>query len=91
MKSTTALKNELTELKNHVIGIIKIQGRFELVIDYQETNQTVDTIRLTEFAAIQPSYNIPVSFGVLNLFPDNKNMNEMLEDIYLWDSFSKLL
>jgi hypothetical protein len=91
MKPIQKAQQELNTLKNDVIGIFKMNGRIDinLVVNYQETNQTIDTITITNFGAIQLEYNLPLSFGTLHLFPDNKNMNEMLDNPFEWDKFIK--
>lgn len=87
MKSITTLKTELNTLKANVIGLCKIQDKFELVVDYKDTNKTVDTIRITQFGAIQQNYGIPMAYGKFILFPDNKNMNDMLSNPFEWSDF----
>lgn len=91
MKSIQKAQQELNTLKNDVIGIFKMNGRVDisLVVNHQETNQTIDTITITNFGAIRLEYNLPLSFGTLHLFPDNKNMNEMLDNPFEWDKFMK--
>lgn len=93
MKSIKTAQSELNTLKNDVIGLFKISRNsnvFELVVNCQETNQTIDVIRVTQFAVIQLEFNVPTHFGILHLFPNNKNMNEMLNDPFEWDAFIKL-
>jgi len=91
MKSIKKAQQELNSIKNDVIGLFKMRNSnvFELVVNYQEPNQTIDVIRITQFAVVQLEFNLPVHFGTLHLFPKNKNMNEMLEDVYEWDKFIK--
>lgn len=91
MKSITTVREELNLLKNDVIGLFKTRNSnvFELVVDYQETNQTVDVIRVTQFAIIQLEFNLPIHYGTLKLFPDDKNMNDMLLNPFEWDAFIK--
>jgi hypothetical protein len=89
MKSIRNAQNELNNLKNDVIGLFKMKNSnvFELVVNCQETNQTIDVIRITQFAVIQIEYNLPTHFGRLHLFPKNKNMNQMLDDPFEWQAF----
>lgn len=79
----------MTILKNHVIGVFKIRNRFSLVMNYQETNKTVDLFTITAFGAVIKEFNIPIDFGQLILFPENKNMNDMLIDPFEWSEFIK--
>lgn len=91
MKSIQKAQQELNTLKNDVIGLFKMRNSnvFELVVNYQEINDTIDVIRVTQFAVVQLEFNLPVHFGTLHLFPDNKNMNEMLDNPFEWDKFMK--
>ena len=89
MVSTGKAQNELNDLKNHVIGIFKSDNKIHLVMNYQEPNQTVDLLTVTVFGVLQKEFNVPIYFGRLFLFPENKNMNEMLDDIFGWAEFCK--
>ena len=89
MASTAKAQNELNDLKNYVIGIFKTNNKIHLVMNYQEPNQTVDLLTVNEFGVLQKEFNIPIDFGKLFLFPDNKNMNEMLNDVFGWAEFCK--
>lgn len=85
---TYKLQKELNQLKNSVIGIFKTNGGvFELIMkDYIDS---VDTIYITSFGAIHECHGMPLHYGKKVLFPDNKNMNEMLNDPFLWNDFLK--
>ena len=89
MVLTLKAQNELNELKNYVIGIFKTKNKIHLVMNYQEPNQTVDLLTVNEFGVLQKEFNVPIDFGKLFLFPDNKNMNEMLNDVFGWAEFRK--
>ena len=89
MVSTAKAQNELNNLKDHVIGIFKSGNKIHLVMNYQEPNQTVDLLTVNEFGVLQKEFNTPTYFGRLFLFPDNKNMNEMLNDVFGWAEFRK--
>lgn len=91
MKSIKTAQQELNTLKNDVIGLFKSRNSnvFELVVNHQNSNQTVDVIRVTQFAVIQLEFNLPIQYGTLKLFPDNKSMNDMLDDPFEWDAFIK--
>lgn len=91
MKSIRNAQQELNNLKNDVIGFFKVNGRIDLnlVVNYQEQNQTVDTITITNYGIIRLEYNIPLEFGKLQMFPNNKNMNQMLENPFEFDAFIK--
>ena len=89
MVSTAKAQNELNNLKDHVIGIFKSGYKIHLVMNYQEPNQTVDLLTVTDFGVLQKEFNTPIHFGRLFLFPDNKNMNEMLNDVFGWAEFCK--
>lgn len=88
MKSITNAQQELNTLKNDVIGLFKIKDSFELVLQVYET--TFRTIRITQFGVIQESlYNFDYVRGNFKLFPDNKNMNQMLDNPFEFDAFIK--
>ena len=89
MVSTAKAQNELNDLKNYVIGIFKTKNKIHLVMNYQEPNQTVDLLTVNEFGVLQKEFNVPIDFGKLFLFPDNKNVNEMLNDVFGWAEFRK--
>ena len=89
MVSTVKAQKELDDLKNHVIGIFKSDNKIHLVMNYEESIQTVDLLTVTGFGALRKEFNIPIYFGRLFLFPDNKNMNEMLNDVFGWAEFRK--
>jgi hypothetical protein len=91
MKSIRNAQQELNNLKNDVIGLFKMRNSnvFELVVNHQETNQIIDVIRVTQFAVVQLEYNLPIHFGQLIMFPQGKNMNEMLNNPFEFDAFIK--
>ena len=91
MKTIRTAQNELNTLKNDVIGLFKMRNSnvFELVVNYQEANQTIDVIRVTHFAVIQLEFSVPIEYGIFKLFTDNKNMNQMLENPFEFDAFIK--
>lgn len=91
MKSIRTAQNELNNIKNDVIGIFKMKNSnvFELVVNYQKTDETVDVIRITQFGVIQLEYDLPIHFGKLKLFPDRSNMNDMLDNSFEWEAFIK--
>lgn len=88
MVNTQQAQIQLDELKHGVIGLFKSRNSnvFELVTDVND-NDTIDVIRITQFGIIQQECNLPVHFGTLKLFPDNKNMNQMLENPFEWNEF----
>lgn len=87
MISTTKLQNELNSIKDHVIGLFKVRGKFHLVLNHQPSNNTVDTLFITELGAIQKDFNTPVDYGKLKLFKDGKNMNQVLANPFEWSEF----
>ena len=89
MISTAKAQNELNDLKNYVIGIFKSDNKIHLVMNYEESIQTVDLLTVNEFGVLQKEFNAPIDFGKLFLFPENKNMNEMLNDVFGWAEFRK--
>lgn len=87
MVNTRQAQNELNALKDYVIGVFKNRNSnvFELVTEVND--DTINVIRITQFGIIQKEFNLPVHYGVLHLFPDNKNMNEMLNNPFEWAEF----
>lgn len=87
MNSVFQAQEKLNTLKIEVVGIFKNNGVFELVLSYDE--EFINSIIITQFGAIQQQFNIPRRFGILKLFPDDKNMKEMLDFPFAWDAFMK--
>jgi len=85
------VQNELNVLKNDLIGIYKHStiGVFELVLSIDKNTETIETCFISQFGAIQRGFLIPYQQGKLSLFPDNKNMNDMLDNPFEWDAFIK--
>lgn len=79
---------ELITLKDEVIGLFKYPSseHYELVVNVKK-NGTFDSFRVTQFGAIQQLYNMPSDKGVLHLFPEGKNMNDMLNQPMVWVEF----
>ena len=79
-------QNELDKLKDSDIGIFKTNsGVYELIV--KDNTDSVDTIYINSFGVIYQSYNIPLHYGKKGIFPDNKNMNEMLNYPFGWNDF----
>lgn len=89
MKSIRNAQNELNNLKNEVIGVYKHRniGVFELVLSVDKEKETIKTVFISQFGAIQQGFAIPYQQGILHLFPENKNMNQMLDDPFEWQAF----
>ncbi len=81
-------KQGLYDLKNEVIGLVKNQDRFDLVVSESE-NGVIDTVTITEFGAVHFNYCFPTSYGTIKMFPNNKNMNQMLDNPFEFDAFVK--
>lgn len=90
MINTQQAQIQLDELKFGVIGLFKSRNSdlFELVTDVND-NDTIDVIRVTQFGVIQSEFNLPIHYGVFKLFPDNKNMNQILNNPFEWNDFIK--
>ena len=91
MNSIRKAQQELNNIKNDVIGLFKMRNSnvFELVVNHQAVNETIDVIRVTQFGVIQLEYNLPIHFGNFKLFPYDKSMNEMLVNPFEWSDFIK--
>lgn len=91
MINTQQAQIQLDELKNDVIGLFKMRNSnlFELVVNCQETNNTIDVIRITQFGVIQKEFSLPTHYGRLHLFLNNKTMNQMLDNPFKWAEFMK--
>ncbi len=90
MESIKKVQQELDNIKNDVIGLFKMRNSnvFELVIKVKEF-ATIDVIRITQFGAVQQEFNLPTHYGQLVMFPQGKNMNQMLDNPFEFDSFVK--
>ena len=89
MYSMQEAKISLERLKNDVIGLVKNQNRFDLIIYKWDDLDAIDTVTITQFGIIQENFRFPISYGEVKYFPQGKNMNEMLENPFEWDSFIK--
>ena len=90
MNSIRKAQQELNNIKNDVIGLYKISDCFELVVDFDKDTSTIDTINITEFGSLHQNYNVPFKrIGQFFLFPNGKNMNEMLVNPFEWSDFIK--
>lgn len=87
MKSVKVAQNALNDVRDGVIGVLKMKGKFELIVGINNKDLTVDTLRLSEFGAIHETYGLPQSYGEVRLFPDNKTMNDMLNQVFAWSDF----
>ena len=88
MIHTQQTQMQLDELKHGIIGLFKMKSsnQFEMVIEVND-NDTIDTIRFTQFGIVQEEFNLPIHYGTYKIFPDNKNMNEMLDNPFEWNEF----
>lgn len=88
MDSVKATQEQFKILKDDIIGIFRNQGQFEMVLKVRN-EETLDTISISHYGAISQNYGVPKKFGKLILFPDDMNMNQMLEHPFVWDAFMK--
>lgn len=81
----------LETLKMYTIGIYKHSniGIFELVLSIDKQRETIETVFISQFGAIQRGFSVPYQQGILKLFPDNRNMNQMLDNPFEWNEFIK--
>ncbi len=88
MIHTQQAQMQLDELKHNIIGLFKMKSsnQFEMLINVNH-NLTIDTIRFTQFGIIQEELNLPTHYGTYKVFPNNKNMNEMLDNPFEWNEF----
>lgn len=90
MKSITTAQRELNNLKNDIIGIYKPNHKdsFELVLEECAPDK-LKVIYISQFGAITTVTGVETGRGILHFFPDNKNMNDMLNNPFEWDVFIK--
>lgn len=86
MVSLNNAHKEIRRLKDFVIGVYFHANTTYLIISIDEKTKTLDTINFTQFGAIQRDFNMPI-IGHYQLFPDGKNMNEMLNSPFDWTEF----
>lgn len=91
MESIQRVNTELNSLKNDVIGVYKHSkiGVFELVLKINKDAETIETVFISQFGAIQRGFSIPYQQGQLIMFPQGKNMNQILDNPFEWDAFIK--
>lgn len=89
MVNTQQAQMHLDELKFGVIGIFKNHngGVFELITD--DNGDTIDTIYISSFGAIQQSFNHSKHYGQVEMFEQGVNMNQMLDNPFEWNEFMK--
>jgi len=82
-------QKSLNDLKPFIIGVFinNTGGVYELVLHYNHLYKTIDTIYITSFGAIKEHYGVPLHYGQLELFEDNKKMNEVLVNPMEWVEF----
>ncbi len=83
--SVTKTINSLTEIKNHVIGVMKLydnpEGIYELITrEYKGDILTYDTISISTLGAVHRTYNVPESFGEVHMFSNGENLNNILDE-----------
>lgn len=89
MIHTQEAQREIDLLTDNVIGLFKVGNKFELIVNVQYANETVDTLNITQFGAIQINYNVPICLGQGIMFPNDKNMNQMFDNPFEFDAFIK--
>ena len=79
----------LMEVKQDVIGLYKhpTLGVFELVTKLNVANETIDSVFISNFGSINQQYGMPIGNGKIHMFPEGKNMNEMLNLPFEWRKF----
>lgn len=86
--SAQHLRNSLEAFKRDVIGLVKNQDRFDLIV-YKHSDELIDTFTITQFGALQENFQFPTKYGEVKYFPNGKNMDEMLENPFEFDAFIK--
>jgi len=89
MYSAQHLTNSLEAFKRDVIGLVKNNYRFDLIVYKWEDLEAVDTMTITQFGALQLNFRFPCSYGEVKYFPQGKNMEEMLDNPLEFDAFIK--
>lgn len=81
----------LNSLKNDVIGLYKHRslGVFEMVLKVNKESETIETVFISQLGAIQRGFSVPYQQGQLIMFPQGKNMNQMLDNPFEFDDFIK--
>jgi hypothetical protein len=88
MYSAQHLRNSLEAFKRDVIGLVKNQDRFDLIV-YKHSEDFIDTITITQFGALQENFKFPSAYGEVKYFPKGKSMDEMLDNPFEWAEFIK--
>lgn len=89
MYSAQHLKNSLDAFKRDVIGLVKNQDRFDLIVYKWDDLDAIDTITISQFGAIHENFRFPTSYGEVKFFPNGKSMDEMLDNPFEFDAFIK--
>ena len=82
MLDTTQLSKEFDIIRQQIIGLFRLNNEtiFELVLNVNKDNMTIDTICITDLLGVHTTNGTPIAYGQLALFPDNKNYSQMLEN-----------
>jgi hypothetical protein len=88
MYSAQHLRNSLEAFKRDVIGLVKNQDRFDLIV-YKHNEDFIDTFTISQFGAIHENFRFPISYGEVKYFPKGKSMDEMLDNPFELDAFIK--
>ena len=87
MKNYIELLQELYKVREQVIGIFKgnAGGVFELIL--KDNDDTVDTVCLSSLGGASLMQGLPKHYGKVIMFPQGKNMNDMLLNPHIFQEF----
>ena len=89
MYSAQNLRASLEAFKRDVIGLVKNQDRFDLIVYKWEDLEAIDTITISQFGAIHENFRFPISYGQVKYFPKGRTMDQMLDSPFEFDAFIK--
>lgn len=87
MENYIELSQELYKVKEQVVGIFKNKddGVFELIL--KENDNTIDTVCISSLGGVSLMCGLPKHYGKVILFPQGKNMNDMLLNPHIFQEF----
>ena len=91
MEAIQSARQGLHSLKNNVIGIYKHNtlGVYELVLSINKDDETIETVFISQFGAIQRGFGVQYQQGTLYMFEEGKNFNNILDNPIEFDNIIK--
>lgn len=84
-------ESEIDQIRSQAIGLYQHpNGTLEFIMetdtreDWMGVSTVLDTVRVTEFGAIQRTYGMPLMGGKFKMFEQGKTFIQMIADPFKW-------